>query len=148
MHTNTRTQICVAYTESITFLTHDKILNSFVLGFYLNHFGFSLGFTFDMQRQRHELFSIDVSLSLLIQEFVWTVCEGADRNTSGDWIQKTIHIWAWHSLLPPKSPVSDVPSLVHCLSASLSVLCQTSTKANFCILLLPCLDIWKFLIKK
>lgn len=70
----------------------------------------------NLSAKQNTHFSSGVCLFSLSQGFVWTVCEGADRSTSGGWTQKTTHTWAWHSPLLLKSLVSTTPSLTHRLA--------------------------------
>lgn len=71
-----------------------------------------------------------MSFLSLRQGFGSTVCEGADRSTSGGWTQKTTRTWAWRSPLLPKSLVSTAPSLAHCLLPPPPLLCQGSVQVQ------------------
>lgn len=82
------------------------------------------------------------------QESVWIACEGADRSTSEGWTQKTTRTWAWRSPLPPKSPVSTAPSLIHCLPLLPPLLCLANMQVKLVKLSVPCLDGWRFIVQK
>lgn len=82
------------------------------------------------------------------QESVWIACEGADKSTSGGWTQKTTRTWAWRSPLPPKSPVSTAPSLIHCLPLPPPLLCLANMQVKLVKLSVACSDGWRFIVQK